>query len=334
MSRSEAVCVVTWPAFDPADEEISSLLETAGVQVRLRPNVGPRSGEEVVEMMAGASAGIVSTDPFDRSVLERLPELRVLARTGVGLDSIDLDAATELGVVVTRTVGALEEAVADHALALMLAALRRVVENDAVVRRGSWDRAGAFTSAGLHGASVGVVGLGRIGSAVVRRLEGFECEIVAFDPYVQEASVPLVYLDELLARADVVTLHAPLTPDTRGLIDAGRLASMRPGAVLVNTSRGELVDEAALVEALRSGRLRAAALDVFVDEPPATPALLELPNIVLSPHIAGINEVTVREVTRRAVGSMLDVLAGRPNPGIVNPEALAHPRHATGTEPG
>jgi phosphoglycerate dehydrogenase-like enzyme len=321
--------VVTWPGFDPKDAGVRGLLDDAGVEVDFRPKVGARAAAEVVEIMQGAGAAVVSTDPFDRTVIESLPMLRVIARTGVGLDSIDLEAATHSGVVVTRTSGAHEEAVADHALALMLAAVRRVLENDASVRRGEWERAGALTPWGLHATCVGVVGLGRIGSAVARRLQGFACEVIAFDPYVQGVpDVALLPLDELLGRADVVTLHAPLTPETRGLVDARRLELMRPGALLVNTSRGELVDEVALVKALRSGRLRAAALDVFADEPPVTPGLVQLPNVVLSPHIAGLTDVSVRELTRQAVASVLDVLAGRPNPGIVNPEALARRRQA------
>jgi phosphoglycerate dehydrogenase-like enzyme len=327
--KARVRCVVTWPGYEPADPEIRSILEESDLEIVFRPKAGFRSPAEVVEIMSGASAAVVSTDPFDRAVIESLPMLRVIARTGVGLDSIDLEAATRSGVVVTRTTGVHEETVADHALALMLAAVRRVVENDASVRRGEWDRAGPLTPWGLHGSCVGIVGLGRIGGAVARRLRGFACEVVAFDPYAQDLpDIPRVSLDELLARADVVTLHAPLTPETRGLVDARRLERMRPGSVLVNTSRGELVDEAALVEALRSGRLRAAALDVFADEPPAAPGLLELPNVILSPHIAGLTEVSVRELTRQAVVSALDILAGRPNPGIVNPEALAHKRQA------
>ena len=165
----------------------------------------------------------------------------------------------------------------------MLAALRRVIENDASVRRGDWQRAGASTPWGLHGRCVGIVGLGRIGSAVARRLHGFECDVIAFDPYVEERpGVSLVSLDQLFERADLVTLHAPSTPETRGLVDARRLRSMRPGAILVNTSRGELVDEGALVAALTSGGLAAAALDVFVAEPPTTARLLELPIVPMA----------------------------------------------------
>ena len=275
--------------------------------------------------MAGASAAVVSTDPFDANVLGCLPTLRVIARTGVGLDSIDLEAATRSGVVVTRTVGALEETVADHALALILAAVRRVLENDASVRRGEWDRLGSLTPWALHTSCVGVVGLGRIGSAVVRRLKGFGCEVIGSDPYVEELpGCTIVTLEELFERADIVTLHVPLTPETRGLVDAGRLARMRSGAILVNVARGDVVDEDALVDALHSGRLRAAALDVFAHEPPAGSLLLELPNVVLSPHHAGLTRESVRVLTMQAVTSALAVLRGETHPAIVNPEALAH----------
>ncbi len=324
---AHTLCVVTWPGFNPTDPEVRALFETAKVGVDFRPKVGPRSADEVADIMAGASAAVVSTDPFDSTVFERLPLLRVIARTGVGLDSIDLEAATRAGVVVTRTSGAHEETVADHAMALMLAAVRRVVENDGSVRRGRWERAGSLTPWGLHGRCVGIVGLGRIGSAVARRLHGFDCEVIGFDPYVQAArGVAPVTLDQLFYRADIVSLHVPLTPETRGLVDAHRLGSMRPGAILVNTSRGELVNEAALVDALTSRLLRAAALDVFADEPPLTPRLLELPNVVLSPHIAGFTAESVRELTLQAVTSALDVLASGPNARIVNPEALTHER--------
>jgi D-3-phosphoglycerate dehydrogenase len=326
--RERELCVVTFPGFDAADEGVSSLFEAAGVDVAFHPMLGARSPAEVVEIMSGASAAVVSTDPFDADVIERLPRLRVIARTGVGLDSVDLEAATRSGVVVTITVGALEGTVADHTLALMLAAVRRVVENDALVRRREWDRAGALTPWALHGACVGIVGLGRIGSAVARRLQGFGCEIIGFDPFVESLpGVEVVTLDELFGRAQIVSLHVPLTAETRSLVDANRLESMRPDAILVNTSRGDVVAEAVLIDALSSGRLRAAALDVFAEEPPPTRRLLELPNVVLSPHIAGLTQESLRELMLQAATSALDVLAGRPNPGIVNPGAMDHERH-------
>ncbi len=321
------LCVVTWPGFDPDDADVRRLFGELDAEVAYRPKLGARTPDELAEIMKGASAAVASTDPFDRTVLARLPTLRVIARTGVGVDTVDVDAATEFGVVVARTGGAHEDVVADHTLALMLAAVRRIVENDASVRGGRWERAGDLTPAALSGSCVGLVGVGRIGSAVARRLIGFGCDVIAYDPVVEAApGVTLVTLQQVFMRADIVSLHVPLTPDTRGLVDARCLAGMRPGSILVNAARGGLVDEVALVAALASGRLRAAALDVFADEPPLTPGLLELANIVLSPHIAGFTRDSVRELTVQAVTAAMDVLAGRPNPGIVNPEALGHPR--------
>jgi D-3-phosphoglycerate dehydrogenase len=323
------LCVVTWPGWEQDDRETRSLIESAGVDVEFRPKVGPRTPDDVATMMERASAAIVSTDPFDRSVFLRAPRLRVIARTGVGIDSIDVDAATRAGVVVTRTSGAHEETVAEHTVALLLAVVRRVLENDASVRRGEWDRAGTLTPWSLQHQCVGIVGLGRIGSAVAQRLLGFGCDVIACDPYVGASdSIELVELDELFRRADVVSLHVPLTPETQTLVSARRIGSMRRGAILVNMSRGELVDEAALVEALVSERLRGAALDVFEQEPPARAQLLQLPNVVLSPHIAGFTQESIRALTAQAVRSVVNVLAGRATPGVVNPEALAHPRHA------
>jgi len=323
------LCVVTWPGYEPDDRETRSLIEAAGVEVEFRPKVGPRTPDDVASMMERASAAIASTDPFDQTVFLRAPRLRVIARTGVGLDSIDLDAATRAGVVVTRTTGAHEETVAEHTVALLLAVIRRVLENDASVRRGEWDRAGTLTPWSLQNQCVGIIGLGRIGTAVAQRLLGLGCEVIACDPYVRSNNtIEIVTLDELFLRSDVVSLHVPLTPETQTLVNAHRIRSMRRGAILVNMSRGELVDEAALVDALVSGHLRGAALDVFEQEPPARPQLLELPNVVLSPHIAGFTQESIRTLTAQAVRSVINILAGRATPGIVNPEALIHPRHA------
>jgi phosphoglycerate dehydrogenase-like enzyme len=206
--------------------------------------------------------------------------------------------------------------------------VRRVLENDTSVRGGAWDRTGPLTPWSLQGRCVGLVGLGRIGSAVARRLQGFACDVIACDPYVGSTTVELVTLDELFRRADVVSLHVPLTSETRALVDARRIETMRPDAILVNTARGELVDEEALLAALESGRLRGAALDVFEDEPPTRRRLLELRNVVLSPHIAGFTQESIRTLTAQAFRSVVDVLARREAAGVVNPEALLHPRHS------
>jgi phosphoglycerate dehydrogenase-like enzyme len=321
--RSPGVVLVTWPGFDPDDGHTGKQLRRRGLEVRIAPKVGARTPEEMPGLLRGAVAAIVSTDPFDRSVFSAAPDLRAIARVGVGIDSIDVEAATEAGVVVTTTPGANKQTCADHTVALILAAIRRIGENDASVRAGRWDRAGSLTPWDLHGKTVGIVGLGDIGRAVAERLKGFGTTLVATDPAFAEADgCPLVELDELLRRADVVSLHVPLSASTRAMIGARELALMRPTGILVNTSRGALVDEAALLDALEHGGLRAAALDVFRDEPPRTDRLRRLPNVVLSPHIAGLSDESIRVMTRQATRNVLDVLAGRLTDAVLNPEVL------------
>jgi phosphoglycerate dehydrogenase-like enzyme len=324
--------VVTWIAFDPQDPATGGRLRDAGLEVVLAPKHGARSPERLAALVADAVAAIVSTDPFDRSVFSAARRLRVVARVGVGTDSIDIPAATEAGVLVTTTPSANCETAADHTLALILAALRRIVEHDASVRRGAWLRAGTMTPWDLHGSTVGLVGFGQIGRAVARRLHGFGTRVVVTDPALRGAAgdgVEVLELGALLDCADVVSLHLPLLEDTRGMIGAAQLAAMRPGAVLVNTSRGALVDERALVAALRAGEIRGAALDVFAEEPDLPPALRGLPNVVLTPHVSGLSERSIARMTRAATDSVLRVLAGEHGgDGLVNPEAFAHARHA------
>jgi phosphoglycerate dehydrogenase-like enzyme len=317
--------LVTWLGYDDDGEDTGRRLRDAGLDIALAPRTGERTPDELTALARDAVGAIVSTDPFDAEVLERCPRLRVIARVGVGYDSIDVEAATEHGVAVTICPGGNEDAVADHAVAMTLAAVRRIGENDASVRAGRWDRAGALTPWELTGAVVGLVGYGSIGRAVARRLRGFGVRLLVTDPVaVVEDDVERVELSELLARADVVSLHAPLTDGTVGLIDEAALAQMRPTAVLINTSRGRLVDEDALVRALGEGRLRGAALDVFDREPPgAGSALLALPNVVLSPHIAGLSTSSLAAMTSQATTSVLDVLAGRTPVGLVNADGLA-----------
>ena len=319
--------LVTWMGFDPEDPRTGARLRAAGLRIELAPKHGHRDAVQVARLAAPAVAAIVSTDPFDARVFAAAPALRVVARVGVGTDSIDLAAATEAGVVVTTTPGANRETAADHALAMTLAALRRVVEHDASVRRGEWRRGGEMTGWDLHDTTVGLVGYGEIGRAVGRRLLGFGARLLVCDPAADGcAPGEVVPLETLLRRADVVSLHVPLDTGTRHLIGARELALMPSHAILVNTSRGGLVDEAALVEALRSRRLRAAALDVFAGEPHLTAGLAALPNVVLTPHVGGLSERSIAAMTARATDQVLAVLAGRPDPACVaNPEVLAVP---------
>lgn len=323
MPRDERSVLVTWMGFEPDGASTGARLREAGLRIVLAPKDGERDAAEVARLAAGSVAAIVSTDPFDGSVFHAAPRLRVVARVGVGTDSIDLDAATAAGVVVTTTPGANRETAADHALAMILAALRRVVEHDASVRRGEWRRGGELTPWDLHGTTVGLVGYGDIGRAVGRRVAGFGARVLACDPAAADGE-PLA---TLLERADVLSLHLPLTPATRNLIGAAELARMPAHAVLVNTSRGGLIDEPALVAALRAGTIRAAALDVFADEPRLTPGLAGLPNVVLTPHIGGLSERSIALMTERATDHVLAVLAGRPErDGIANPAVLGRMR--------
>ena len=275
---------------------------------------------DAFERSAPELAAVVTllTDRVDAPLLEHLPRLQVIANVAVGVDNVDLPACRARGVVVTNTPGVLTEATADLAFGLLLAAARRIAEGDRLVRRGAFP---AWTPSFLlgqrvHGATLGVVGFGRIGQAMARRARGFGMRVLytsraALAPELERAlGAAWVTLDELLHVADFVTLHCPLTAETRHLIDAGRLARMKPGAILVNTARGGCVDEAALAQALAQGHLAAAGLDVFEDEPRICPALLALDNVVLAPHIGSADRPTREAMARVAVDNVLAVLGG------------------------
>jgi phosphoglycerate dehydrogenase-like enzyme len=323
--------LITAPGFDVAGVQAGAQLRQAGLTIDNAGAAGSRRPEDMVRLVGDAVAAIVSSDPFTEAVFAAAPRLRVLARLGVGTDSVDIDAATRAGVAVTTTPGLNDQTCADHTLALLLAAIRRITEHDASVRRGEWDRGVDLTPGDLHGTRVGVVGYGRIGRNVVRRLQGFDAEIKVFDPLASPpADLACPALGELLGWAEVVTLHAPLVDSTRSLIGAPELAAMKPSAILVNTSRGSLIDEQALVQALVSGRIRGAALDVFAHEPPTTRALLKLPNVVLSPHIGGLSTGAIRAMASECARQVLAVLDGAVPDGVVNPGVLEEGVHRGG----
>jgi phosphoglycerate dehydrogenase-like enzyme len=327
--------LVTWPDYDAEGEHLGRALRRAGLMLRLEPKRGPRSPSQMGELLRGVGAAIVSTDPVDASVLAVAPGLRVIARVGIGVDSIDLDAATAHGVAVTVTPGANEATVADHTVALMLAAVRRICEHDSQVREGGWLRTGQHAPWLLSGSTVGLVGFGQIGRLVAQRLRGFDVRLLVADPIAPDAEgVERVSLDTLLTASDVVSLHVPLLPSTRRFIGARELALMRDDAVLVNTARGGLVDEHALAGALERGGLRAAALDVFEDEPPRASRLVELRNVTLSPHNAGLSVPSIEEMTRRATRSVIDVLDGREPEDLANPQVLEHTAFADASAAG
>jgi D-3-phosphoglycerate dehydrogenase / 2-oxoglutarate reductase len=248
--------------------------------------------------------------------------LKVVGRAGVGVDNIDVDAATRAGIAVVNAPTANTLAAAEHTLALLLALARRVATADASVRRGEWRR-GDFMGSELGGKTLGIVGLGRVGLAVADRARAFAMNLLGSDPLVSaEAAatygVRLVDVDALLAESDVVTLHVPLGAGTRGLLDAARVGRMKPGALLVNVARGGVVDENALADALISGRLGGAAIDVFEHEPLADSPLLKAPNTVLTPHLGASTAEAQARASLEVVQGVVDVLAGRPATHRVN----------------
>ena len=260
------------------------------------------------------------TDRIDAACLDRARRVRIVANVAVGVDNIDLDTCRGRGVVVTNTPGVLTEATADLAFGLLVSAARRIAEGDRLVRRGefpSWTPS-FLVGAPVHGATLGIVGLGRIGQAMARRARGFGMSVI-YAGRVRAAietestlGATWVALDALFEQADFVSIHCPLTRDTRHIVNAERLRRMRRGAILINTSRGGCVDEAALAQALADGTLAAAGLDVFEDEPRVNSALLERDNVVLTPHIGSADKTTREAMAGMAADNVLAVLAGRP----------------------
>lgn len=277
-------------------------------------------------------AGLVCqlTDRVDALLMDAAPGVKVISNVAVGFDNIDIPAATERGIMCTNTPGVLTNTTADLAFALILAAGRRLGEAERYLRAGRYKqwRVDLLTGWDIWGATLGVFGMGRIGQAVARRARGFNMRVLYYDPFRQsekverELGVEYVQKDELLVRSDFVTLHCALTPETRHLISTSELQLMKPNAVLVNSSRGPVVDEAALANALATGTIAAAGLDVYENEPHVHPQLLELENVVIVPHIASASIRTRTRMCMLAAENMLAGLAGRRPPNILNPEVL------------
>jgi D-3-phosphoglycerate dehydrogenase len=269
----------------------------------------------LVDGLAGAWATIAGGEPYTRELFGALPELKAILRWGTGSDAIDIPAASDAGVAVITTPGVNAEAVADMALALMLASVRRLPVLDAAVRAGTWRIDGPTRD--LAGATVGVVGLGAVGRAVARRLRAFGCRVLALEPnpdrrFCAEHRVELVDLPAMLPQVDVLTLHAPTTETTRGLIGKDEIRRLPRHAIVVNTSRGELIDQSALIAALHSGQIGGAGLDVFAHEPVAAgDPLLEAPNVVLSGHVSSYTELGLDRTAEAVLANLRDLLAGR-----------------------
>ena len=277
--------------------------------------------------IADAEALVVrSATKVTAELLDKAPRLRVVGRAGVGVDNIDLEEATRRGVLVMSTPGGNAVSVAEHTFALLLALARQVPRLDAAIREGRWEKSSAGTE--LRGKTLGLIGLGRIGSEVAVRAEAFDMRVLGYDPYISEAAareiqVELVPLERLLAESDFVSLHTALSPATQSMINAKTLAQMKKGARLINAARGELIDEAALAEALKSGKLAGAAVDVFVEEPPKASPLVGLPNVIATPHVAGSTAEAQEEVGTQIAVQVRDYLAEGIIRNAVNLPALS-----------
>ena len=303
-------------------------LRDAGFELVFNRLARQQTAEELIAALPGAFGTVAGGEPYTAQVFAApaARDLRIVARFGVGYDRVDVPAATRHGVAVAMAFGANHESVADGAFALMAAIAGRIVMRDRQVRSGGW---GDAFHQGLWRATVGVVGTGRIGRAFVRRCKGFEMRIVAHDPagdaaWAKANGVTLMPLDQLLRESDFISLHAPWTKATENLIDAAKLALMKKTAFLINTARGQLVDEEALADALVEGRIGGAAIDCFRTEPPAGSRLLALDNVILTPHSTGMDVTGEHAMANRCIDSILARRRGE-NPGdeyVLNPDAL------------
>ncbi len=268
-------------------------------------------------------------DRIDEALLERAPKLRVIANCAVGVDNIDVGSATAAKIAVTNTPDVLTEATAECAFALMLAAARRLGEGERLVRSGQWGgwALDQLLGVGLAGKTLGILGFGRIGQAMARRGLGFGMRIIYADPHDVSAQGPRrVSIDELFQTADAISLHCPLTPETRHVVNAARLAMMKPTAILVNTARGDCVDESALIDALTAGQIFGAALDVYMSEPRIDPRLLTTPRLVLAPHIGSATTEARTAMAQLCADAVIDVLSGRRPPNLVNGDGWPYGR--------
>ena len=307
--------LVTPTSYGKTDPHLKTELESLVGEVIYNPTGKPLRSAEVARLLAGVDGYIAGLDEIDRLAIAGADRLKVIARYGVGIDNVDLTAATEKGILVTNTPGANASAVAELAVGLILSLARRIPEAVAATRAGGWPRLAAIS---IERKTVSLLGFGAVGKQVARRLSGFDCDILAYDPFpdqnfAMEHNVQLVKLEEAVREADFLSLHLPLLPETRNLVNANFLSLMKKGSFLVNTARGELIDESALAAALQSGGLAGDGLDVFSPEPPnADNPLLSLPQVLVTPHCSSHTDSAMNTMGWMALNDCLAVLRGKP----------------------
>lgn len=299
--------LVTPRSFGKNNPELFDILRDAGLEIIRNDSGGILSEAAVKEKLAPCDGVILGVDPMNAAVLAAAPKLRAIAKYGVGLDNIDLEACKARGIAVSRTVGANSNAVADYALTLMLAVARKAALIDRRCRDKDWSKS---TGIDLYGKTLGIVGLGAIGKCVARRVRGFDMKILAHDvvwdeAYARENGIERADVDRICREADFISLHTVLTEETRNLINAERLSVMKKNAVLINTARGGLIDEAALLAALQEGRIYGAGLDVFEQEPPSDPAWYTLDKLVMGSHCSSSTAGATEQMGHMAVANLL-----------------------------
>jgi D-3-phosphoglycerate dehydrogenase len=316
-----AVTDSVFPNLEPARQVLAGI----GAQLRLASEPAP---EAILDVARQADGLLVTYAKITSEIIEQLDQCRIIARFGIGVDNVDIAAATASGIVVTRVPDYCVDEVSDHALALLLALVRKVVYANRQTQAGHWDMGQVVPIHRLRGRTLGLVGFGKIPRALVPKAQAFGLKVMTYDPYVSHEvvtslGVEQVGFDELLGRADYISIHAPLTPDTHHMFSAEAFRKVKPGAFLINTARGPLVDEQSLADALDEGRLAGAGLDVMSQEPPpADSPLLGRDNVILTPHVAFYSEESLVELQAKAAQEVARVLSGEPPRYPVNPEVL------------
>jgi len=303
------------------------LEEKAGLEIRIETSGIHLDEEELLAGLPGVVATLPSNDTYTARVLASAPDLKIISRTGVGLNTIDLAAAAENGIVVTHAAGQNRDSVAEHTFGLMLGIARKIPWKDQALREGEW-AALRTPSTPLKGKTLGILGLGNVGKQVALRASAFGMEIIACDivpdeRFAAEVGVYFHSLEEIAGRADFLSCHVPLTPETRGMVSRDLLKLMKPGAFLINIARGPVVDIDALADALASGQIRGAGIDVFPQEPPdISHPLFSLDNVIVTPHAGGVAEDACENCLSHGVRAVVDYMAGRLPSDIANPEVL------------
>lgn len=317
--------LVTATSLKPgSDNPALETLEKFADEVAYNPHTRPLIEDELIQLLDGCEGIVAGLDFITARVINESAGLKVISRYGAGVDRVDIAAASARGIRVCNTPGANSQAVADLAFGLILCAARRIPMLDRLTREEKWTRS---TGAELYEKTIGMLGLGAVGRAVAKRASGFSMRVMAYDPFIDEAyaranGIEPSAFGELIRQADVISLHLPMTDETRHIINADAMRAMKPGAIIVNTARGGLIDEAAAYDMLKSGHLGGLGLDAYEDEPPAKSPLFTLDNVVLTPHTGAHTREATANMADMAVRNLIDILSGRECPYVLNKDAF------------